>query len=793
MRYRLSSPQVTEVVHRLVDFFFRARSVSALADLLSQHGTRVYPNRLHTLLSDNPNVSVNEGTLASVAAALDTARDDPTPELTRVFRAEIEAKVRAEFGARSSLAIPDPETFPEIATQLGLPPAIVRAVSPPILPSTTASTPAPAATPDWSFQDVAYHRCREALAKGPGRKVGLVIPTGGGKTRVALRILLGELHDDAEGRSVVLWVTHRKRLAAQARRELQAMMNAGTPELPEESVTLLAERVRIIMISNLAGALADTNHPPLLVVIDEAHHAAAPSYLPVFQAAPPVRGLFLTATPVRSDLQSVGIDEVAYTITYRELFNKNVLIEPTFETYNAIGFDWNDERHLADFADYLLEHADGEFTKTLVVASTIPKVLTLHKALLQRLEDLPGHVLGEEDIGWVTGEGSVSQVAPETYLDEFQARPRGVLIATNNLLGEGFDDPQINTVVITYPSSSLVTLMQAAGRCLRYHADKTAAYVVQMVESELSYHFEQRWLYQEISDLLRPQLIDVDYDSATDLSAKIALLLAERHVAPEITQRILARVGDVQEGDRCAILFTGLPYSGTPAEFATTAKWSAVFETPKNSNEFLVVFNEFCARETRVADTAHFLRSYTQPSYAPGSDWLTMNYELLAMQYARRETTGERYSESDNRDYHPSRGTTWLTYVTFRYRPQVPGALREFLQPCVNRDEMTAAFLANRASWSIVVRLELPLDGYMAWLLDTHAAAAFIELRELLVTRVRAAKPEDSFGTIASAMATIDAQPLSYLLLAHIDHFLADEAFCRRSLDLDQFRAIQRN
>src|SRR4051794_26430832 len=98
MRYRLSSLEVNDVVHRLVDFFFRARSVNALADLLSQHGTRVYPNRLHTLLSDDSNVSVNEGTLASVATALDNVRDDPTPELTRVFRAEIEAKVRAELG-----------------------------------------------------------------------------------------------------------------------------------------------------------------------------------------------------------------------------------------------------------------------------------------------------------------------------------------------------------------------------------------------------------------------------------------------------------------------------------------------------------------------------------------------------------------------------------------------------------------------------------------------------------------------------------------------------------------------
>src|ERR1051325_5239045 len=142
MRYRLSSPQVSAVVNRLVDFFFRAGSVNAMAELLSQDEVRVYPNRLHPLLSDDPNFSVNEGTLSVVTTALDSLSADPAPNQTAALRAKIEESVRAQLRARSPLAIPDPETFPEIATQLAIPPAIVRALSPPM----PVTVPAPATT-----------------------------------------------------------------------------------------------------------------------------------------------------------------------------------------------------------------------------------------------------------------------------------------------------------------------------------------------------------------------------------------------------------------------------------------------------------------------------------------------------------------------------------------------------------------------------------------------------------------------------------------------------------------------
>ncbi len=103
--------------------------------------------------------------------------------------------------------------------------------------------------PDWSFQDTAHSRCLDSLAQDPNRKVGLVLPTGGGKTRVAMRIALSSLARSSRQDSTVLWVTHRTRLKTQAHRELQRAITKGTPDLPDDAVGLLGERVEFCMIS----------------------------------------------------------------------------------------------------------------------------------------------------------------------------------------------------------------------------------------------------------------------------------------------------------------------------------------------------------------------------------------------------------------------------------------------------------------------------------------------------------------------------------------------------------------
>jgi superfamily II DNA or RNA helicase len=57
------------------------------------------------------------------------------------------------------------------------------------------------------------------------------------------------------------------------------------------------------------------------------------------------------------------------------------------------------------------------------------------------------------------------------------------LLATGKLVGEGFDHPPLDTLVLAMPVSWKGTLQQYAGRLHREHASKTDVKIVDFIDS----------------------------------------------------------------------------------------------------------------------------------------------------------------------------------------------------------------------------------------------------------------------------------------------------------------------
>ena len=58
-----------------------------------------------------------------------------------------------------------------------------------------------------------------------------------------------------------------------------------------------------------------------------------------------------------------------------------------------------------------------------------------------------------------------------------------VLLSTGKLVGEGFDHPALDTLVLAMPVSWKGTLQQYAGRLHRDHAEKTTVKIIDFVDS----------------------------------------------------------------------------------------------------------------------------------------------------------------------------------------------------------------------------------------------------------------------------------------------------------------------
>jgi hypothetical protein len=779
-RHHITEPRVRSAVDRLVAQFIRTGSVNALSDALTAAQpdplVRLYPNRIHGLLAEDSSRSINTATLEAIEAGLVAMEAE-----SGSGDGKVEQRVLAAW---ATLPAGTDHPLQALADATGVPVAVVGKIVSIHEPMAAAAGAGSLGDPDWSWQDTAVSACLRSLRSRADYKAGLVVPTGGGKTPIALRVALAWLAADSREDAVVLWVTHRRRLHLQARRALQKLLRKGEG-LPEGAASLFANRVRFIMTGDLPTAIADAGDVLSLVIVDEGHHAAAASYQPIFtDAAAP--GLLLTATPVRADEQPIGIDSVAYTTSYRELFERRCLVEPIFEPpLDLRGLDWSKPDGLRDLADYLLDRTENDFGKVLVPVSLRERAEVLYEALVSLLDERPDHPLSFEDIGFVHANRCSGSVSTEDFLDEFSARPNGILVATSQLVGEGYDDPSIDSVVVTYPSTSIGHLMQVAGRALRSAPGKISAHVVQVRESELEYHFDQRWLYQDISDQLRPALIDLTYSSKVDLDAQLTDLLQRYRIHPAVIDRMGHElVAAKSSGEDLQLMLTGLPYFGDLQGFETTAKWGAILVTPAERRRFVEIFNDVSYRTDDIKEQGAYLAHHLPPDTRAGSLWKSYVDLITAMEYARRELAGTPYAAASSRPYQRRRSTTWLRYVSFNFRPTIPPALSEFLGDAVNRDQIVAHFIEQPLAWAAAIKIELPLAGTFAYLFSDGQAAWWEKQRQELVVLLKEAAPGSRGGVIADWSMRLMSTPVAPALLSEMRQFSRPERLAQQYLIL---------
>ena len=225
------------------------------------------------------------------------------------------------------------------------------------------------------------------------------------------------------------------------------------------------------------------------VIVDECHHLSAHSFESVARQATARFVVGLSATVARKDghhpIIVMQCGPVRYRVNARAQaaarpFEHFVLVQPT--TFHSVRSPDPDKR--LEFQALYQALVDDPTRNRRIADDVIeavkngrsPLVLTERKDHLDILEQLLAtHV--SNLVVLRAGMGKKQRHAVADRLAAVPADEGRVVLATGKLVGEGFDDPRLDTLFLTLPVSWRGTVSQYAGRLHRLHDAKRAVHI----------------------------------------------------------------------------------------------------------------------------------------------------------------------------------------------------------------------------------------------------------------------------------------------------------------------------
>jgi superfamily II DNA or RNA helicase len=339
---------------------------------------------------------------------------------------------------------------------------------------------------DFEFRGELHPLQREAVEKMLAKDFGtLSAPTGSGKTVMALAMI-------ARRRQPAVVVVHTKDLAAQWVERIEAFLG-----IPAEACGLIAggrirlgERVTVALVQSLYKCAAEVSARMGFLVVDECHRCPSRTFTEAVTEFDSAFMLGLSATPFRRDNLSrlifwhlgdvhheIGKSELVATgrLLPVEVIERETRFRPYHDPVNEYSrmlseLTADTERNLLIAADVAAEARDGP---------GICLVLSDRKAHCENLKALLRFRFKVE-AELMTGDMALTERREVTgRLNSRQAR---VLVATGQLIGEGFDCPHLSTLFLATPVRFSGRVLQYLGRVLRPAPGKEKARVFDYID-----------------------------------------------------------------------------------------------------------------------------------------------------------------------------------------------------------------------------------------------------------------------------------------------------------------------
>ena len=382
----------------------------------------------------------------------------------------------------------------------------------------------------------------------------VVAATGTGKTVVAALDYLRLCAPDGATRPTLLFVAHRREILEQSLRTYREVLT--DPSFGELWVGgQRPERWSHVFASVQSLASYGVRNIPstsfAIVVIDEFHHAQAPTYRAILDHLEPDELLGLTATPERAD----GVD-------VRELFGGRTAAE--LRLWDAIGADLLVPFHYFASSDgtdlrsitwrrgrgYDDQELSNVYTGNDARAAIVVRELNdkiIDPAAMRALgfcvsvdhARYMARVFTAAGIPAAHLSGHSSEAERRETLTALRTRQVNVVFAVD-LFNEGLDIPEVDTVIMLRPTESSTLFLQQLGRGLRRTPTKAVLTVLDFVGlHRQEFHFATR--YGALTGLRRGDLVRAIEQGFPFLPSGCQIVL-DRQAQSEVLQNVRSQL-----------------------------------------------------------------------------------------------------------------------------------------------------------------------------------------------------------------------------------------------------------
>ncbi len=338
---------------------------------------------------------------------------------------------------------------------------------------------------DFSFTGDLRDYQREAVAEVMDRgEATLSAPTGAGKTVIALAII-------AERKQSCLVIVHNKELLQQWIDRIETFLGIPAEDIGQigGGKKTIGQQITIGIVNSIYPIAGEIKKHFGHIIVDECHRAPSRTFTEALTAFDARFILGLSATPFRRDgLSSVIFWHCGPLVKINPADVKATgAILPATVTLRHTGFS-----PLTDPADEYsraLQELTENHQRTALIAADIAQEAKTGGGILLCLTDRKSHAESlfcalqrhQQNSEILTGDLSAGKRAE--IVERLNAGKIKVLIATGQLIGEGFDCKGLSTLFFTTPISYHGRVIQYLGRVLRPAAGKKQATVFDYIDA----------------------------------------------------------------------------------------------------------------------------------------------------------------------------------------------------------------------------------------------------------------------------------------------------------------------